>query len=396
MPHEYFALYSDKSSREKLETAFPKISENISQLCVLQVLPNNNTSDVTRKIKRFLSFDEYDVLLFLVNMQDISKDTVDHLRLVIEETEFQLKEFTGKQFIILLHFPGDNFFLHCYPAYFLDSWDICYLDSVAPTASQVAIDLKTCFHYAYGINNTDMEFMNKVVRSLLTFEFASRLLAHLGTVFPYIQSSRSTIVDLLLPENEHSIGKALTSKFCLQWSPIKMIQTLQQAANSALCLDYTLTMTDAISTIIVSNFFDFMYYILTLLTKHGVLFILLSSESSNLLNFIGCQIEKVELPTSSTQMKLLRAAIDQKTMQIPKHFPFFRIVYHAVEGVLKQDRHIVKEHVDRYAKKLEAKFKLQVSHISFNCYNNYIMHLKLIHFDFRSYSSLRLFTWIRI
>ncbi len=239
-------------------------------------------------------------------------------------------------------------------------------------ARQAVDDLKTCFYYAYNIDNTDTRFMERVVHSLLSSEFAYHLLTHLGTKFPHLVQSSEPL--LLLLENDHSIGRALQSKFCLQWSPVKMIQTLQQAANSALCLDYTLSMTDAISTIIASNFFDFMYYILTLLARHGVLFLLLNRPNPNrpdLLDLICCQIKKLEMPTSSTQMKLLRAAVVQDSInaQIPKYFPFFHIVFNAVEDILKQNRHDVKGRIDFYAKKLKAQIETQVSSLlnTFQC-----------------------------
>ena len=335
LPHEFFDFDSDAAKFEKqkkLKIAFPQLQENdISCLCVLQVLYDSVGADIPRKINKFLFMHNYEVMLLLVNMQDVSKETVNYLRLTIEESEFQMKQ--KKKFVLLLHFPSENFFIHCYPSYFHDGWNFYYLDAVAPTAHKDVIDLKTCFHYAFSNeSNCEMKSMEKVVDSLLSIEVAAFSAARNGRMLP------KKLLDLLTSESQtdkkQSIGDVLKLKFCKQWTPSRMMQTLQQSANSALSLDYTLNMTDAINTIIKSDFFNFMHYMLTLLTKHGVLSILSNKDSSRFMNLIGHQIESIDLPTSTTEIKI-QSSICIETTDIPVHFPFFHNVYHVVENLLK-------------------------------------------------------------
>lgn len=375
LPDEFFDFDSDKAKfdkQKKLEMVFPQLSQDdMSSMCILQVRPNTSCTKILGKIKKFLSMDNYGVMLFLVNMLEISKDTVNYLRLIIEEAEFEKKE--RKQFIILLHFPGDQFFLHCYPAYFLEGWDLTYLDSIAPSSTtQRVLDLKSCFYYAYKIPESSVDFMSRVVQSFLSSDFASFSLARIRTIFHEYEPPGS-LASLLSLDSDQSIGSGLTSKFCHHWSPVKMMQTLQQASNSSLCLDYTLNMTDAISTIIRSNFYDFMHYMLTLLVRHGILSIL-HSASPIVFELILCQIKSTDIPVSSTEMKLSAGTIGHKSFTTPLHFPFFHNVYHAVENSLKQNRPVSKSSNDNFIKKFEKELKEQVQHffnVFFVCFTIY-------------------------
>ncbi len=55
---------------------------------------------------------------------------VNHLRVMIEEAEFQTTPTSKKLFVLLLHFPPAMFFDSCYPSLFLRGWNHYYLDSI--------------------------------------------------------------------------------------------------------------------------------------------------------------------------------------------------------------------------------------------------------------------------
>ena len=363
MPHEVFSHDSDKQISE-LKSVFPHLKDDdVATLCVMQIFHNTTGSEITGNIRKFLFKDAYDVMIFFVNMELISKDSVNYLRLAIDEADFEAKE--KKQFILLLHFPAENFFLHCYPSFCQDEWDFYYLDSVAPTS---AVDLKNCFLYAYQDDgkSSSMKFMDKVVDSLLSLELAVFATVHIRSVIPQVVS-RSAVSELLSTGEHNSIGEALKVKFVQQWSPHRMMQTLQQAANSALSLDYTLNMTDAISTIIKSNFYDFMHYMLTVLARSNALPILFRKDvPTEILNLIRKQICSIDLPSSATQMKIQSSSIGQKSSyQI--YFPFFTDVYETVEGVLSiysTGRTKSTADVDEYGEKLKLKTRKNVRFVS--------------------------------
>ena len=367
LPHEFFDFDPEKRKFEKqrqLKIVFPQLTDNdIACLCVVQIFRNTSSSTITKNIRKFLSLDNYAVMLFLVNMEHLSVDNVNYLRFAINEAEFNAKEFDRKQFIILLQFPAENFFLHCYPSFYQDEWDFYYLDSIAPTAKDGVIDLKKCFNYAYqNEKSNELKFMDKVVESLLSLESAAFSAAHIGSILRQRRQVQRSLLSNLLSANKHnSIGGPLKAKFVQQWNPTKMMQTLQQAANSALSFDYSLNMTDAISTIIKSNFYDFMHYMLTILARHGALDILFATDvPKEFLELIHCQIENNNLPLSSTEMKIQSSIINKK-QDIDICFPFFYDVFEAVEDLCRSQNRANKRckiSVDDYAKKLES----QVEH----------------------------------
>ena len=82
-------------------------------------------------------------LLFLTaSMQDVTKKMVNHLRVIVEEAECQIKN-TSKLFVLLLHFPPAMFFNPCYPSLFLQGWDHHYLDSITPATLTRGAEVRT-------------------------------------------------------------------------------------------------------------------------------------------------------------------------------------------------------------------------------------------------------------
>jgi len=165
------------------------------------------------------------------------------------------------------------------------------------------------------------------------------------------------LYSLLSLAGSNSIGKSLKLKFCQQWTPTKMMQLLQQAANSAISQEYTLNMTDAINTLLKSSFYDFMHYMVTILKKHGILRLLLGENASKFLHLIQLQIEHYPLPKSSAEMKIESTVNDSVSYSIP-NFPFFDIVYNEIEDFLKINHSssvtdISQTHIDTLSKKLK-------------------------------------------
>ena len=358
LPHEFFAFPSDESkdeNRKKLKRVFPNIEDDtINAMCVLQVLQNSTGSDINRKVKKFLVFENYDLLMVLVNVQQISKETINYLRIMIEELEFELNE--HKHFIILLYFPSENFYKHCYPSLFLDGWNHCYLDAIAPLEK---IDLKSCFQYCFHNEiPANLMFMEKTVKSLLDTEVSAISASRIGTLQCNSEVDFASMLSLLSLAGSHSVGNSLKAKFCQQWTPTKMMQLLQQAANSAILQEYTLNMTDAINTLLKSSFYDFMHYMVTILNNHGALRLLVGDNASKFLHLIQLQIEHYPLPKSSAEMKIESKVNDSASHSMPC-FPFFNIVYDTIEDFLKVNHsgsitEMSQTHIDSLSRRLKV------------------------------------------
>ena len=84
------------------------------------------------------------VCLILGNMQEVSKKIINHVRIMIEESEILYPE-SQKVFIVLLHFPPDQLFSACYPSLFLQGWDHVYLDTIACSREDGIVDISDWF-----------------------------------------------------------------------------------------------------------------------------------------------------------------------------------------------------------------------------------------------------------
>ena len=94
-------------------------------------------------------------MLIVINMQYSTVEIVNHLRIMIEEAEaqFHSSEELNKLFVVLLHFPPEMFFNHCYPSLFLSGWDHYYLDTIAPPEEKGVIDICQWFSHCCGAVN---------------------------------------------------------------------------------------------------------------------------------------------------------------------------------------------------------------------------------------------------
>ena len=110
-------------------------------------------------------------MLIVINMQYSTVEIVNHLRIMIEEAEaqFHSSEELNKLFVVLLHFPPEMFFNHCYPSLFLSGWDHYYLDTIAPPEEKGVIDICQWFSHCCGAVNrkNPAEFLDKPLQELM-------------------------------------------------------------------------------------------------------------------------------------------------------------------------------------------------------------------------------------
>ena len=110
-------------------------------LMVCKVSSLHSQSKFEKLLEDFIKSDC--CLLFLTaSMQDVTKKMVNHLRVIVEEAESQIKN-TNKLFVLLLHFPPAMFFTPCYSSLFLQGWDHHYLDSITPETVTRGAEVRT-------------------------------------------------------------------------------------------------------------------------------------------------------------------------------------------------------------------------------------------------------------
>ena len=99
---------------------------------LLYIYTITNTSrqqNINQVVTQFFQSEQYEVLVLVANMNELNKDCISHVRLLIEEMEalFQSKIKGNKLVYFLLHFPENMLYSYCYPCLFEKSWQHVYL-----------------------------------------------------------------------------------------------------------------------------------------------------------------------------------------------------------------------------------------------------------------------------
>ena len=275
-------------------------------LMVCKVSSLHSQSKFDKLLEDFIKSNCY--LLFLTaSVQDVTEKMVNHLRVIVEEAESQIKN-TNKLFVLLLHFPPAMFFDPCYSSLFLQGWDHHYLDGKMVAA------LECMLEDAVPV-------------------IASRSVLKTGT---NASQRTSNIKDLLLKKR---IGIVLSQRFAKYWNPQTMVELLQKVSSFTYSRKSTLNITDAIQTTFRSLFFDFLVYMFAKLNADHNLDILLDEQCTQpTLELFLSLLQTIPVPN----LKLLQVISTTGFPSSPKEssyhpkFPFFKYVCEAVDKCIDE------------------------------------------------------------
>ncbi len=343
----YFPLDKDEgfvaSEWNKLTATLPEIKDRNS-ICALKIRPDMHGDYIYKKVKHFLEFDNYDLLIIYCNSKLVSKETINYTRLVIEDLEWENKIY--KKIVLIMMFPSELFFEHFYPSHYLDGWNHYYLDSIAPAINEWSINLKDCFQFSLLKDESESAHLSREIFRKLYISEVPVVCASFISLPTYDTRYKdlNTLVPLLSLGDNHWIGNVLFQKFCKQWTSRRMQQILHQAASTQNC---KISMTDSVDMLVKFKFRDFIVYMLTYLKKSGALDALFDeTKRAVFLQLICSQIEKCIIPENPAQIKL-----DITTMQNAEVessvFPFFQQIHDVIEryvrSVRKKDLQFISE-----------------------------------------------------
>ena len=329
------------SSIDKLFTALnlPRSTTMIYKLSTA-----TTSASIPEQLKQFIYHESMSVLVLIANMQEYSKDAVNHLRILIEETENNLVSTTSssKLYVVLLHFPSAMFFQHCYPSYFLNEWDHYYLDSIAPSEQKGTVDIASWFKYCCmkELDTSPCRFLEKPLQDILR-ESVPAISARLSLSRVRWPSGFDTRQALLQLFHLKSFGEILIRRFCLYWKPKVMTELSKQAANLAYSYESTLSITNAIHAIVRSSFYEFILYIVMVLNKEGALGLLLTPNANSSVQELCLKLlEHCPIPKTLQHLTIQCAALVQRdvTSDDPQKrnliFPFFGHISRVVDSLL--------------------------------------------------------------
>ena len=358
------SFQSQSSSGDEANILSPKIEQLVfsysisategsfkNRLSVLKITATSTQTTVFRRLQSFVQSETHEVMLIVINMQYSTVEIVNHLRIMIEEAEaqFHSSEELNKLFVVLLHFPPEMFFNHCYPSLFLSGWDHYYLDTIAPPEEKGVIDICQWFSHCCGAVNrkNPAEFLDKPLQELM--EEAIPALAAQFSMAEIMASDQLVVgnkVDMLKNVFQTKLGEIVRERFISYWLTSVITEVSEQAANYPHMYESTLSITDAILTIVKSSFYDFLFYVLSILRKECVLGPLSryqqDQENQKLIQLSFDLFRSYPLPKTLSNLKA--ASISEiHTVHVEDtgylqrcRYPFFNFISSLLENLLDQ------------------------------------------------------------
>ena len=327
---------------------------NVSGLFVCKLEGAQSQRSVKESLKTFMESDKM-VMLLLANMQEVSKNTVNHLRIMIEEEEAITKESsTHKLFVLLLHFPPAMFFTACYPSLFLEGWDHYYLDTIAHGLSIGIVDSVKWFYMSCIPSEQSASIVEDQFFLMLKYllrqsipHVVSRLSfgSDYSTRRPFNQKmtplERSEALQRLF---DKEVGDALCHHFQSYWKAEVMTEYLHRAVKFTQAGKTTLNITDSIHSIMKSHFLDFVVYMVDYMNDNYNLDIFFSRKSTEQVKQLFLDLTRcLPIPQKLSKLKILSSV--QQVSKCKKKvtgeylFPFFAIVCPQIMDIVKETVH---------------------------------------------------------
>ena len=302
-----------------------------------------------------------EVLLLVANMNEVLKSTINHARILIEEIELSYQKLhTNKLVFLLLHFPPNMFYNHCYPTLFLNGWQHIFLDEIGKIKDAHYLNIEKWLNISLlEENKTSYQhalseiFVNDFVWNKLLFE---SIVLSSGNVtmkqlkdFPLEDTDNEQILLqwLLFVKNEE-IQLVIKQRFYTYWQQEAMHELTYQIARYALTYHSSCTLSQTVQETIKSSFKEIVLYFICIVNHHFVIHTLKRYDSNpelqrQLICLVVCKVFSIlTIPDSLQQLQVEVALLTQKSrrdavkdISSPK-FPFFNLIFDAMESIVNQ------------------------------------------------------------
>ena len=323
---------------------------------------------VSDLLKSFATSKTQNTLLMVINMQENSKEVVNHLRIMIEETE-NYSASSRKLYVLLLHFPSSKLTSPCYPSLFLQGWDFHYLDVIGYGPQAGVIDIRDWFRQCYNSSPSPDSSIATQLNSLLREAIpviSSRVFfsSHATSSFnkPMSLPERNSILEELFFAK--GVGEVLCERFNSYWHPSVMVEYLEKAAVLSQQHERTLNVIDSLQTLFKNLFFDFLVHMVYKMNDGMNIDVIFNPDTTPAVQTLFLAVLRIYPIPKLCELKMLGIASDASAGDImnqaflsPK-FPFFHIVASAVEKLVDQSRMEVNQHVDMLSDRTEPPITL--------------------------------------
>jgi hypothetical protein len=336
------------------------VMTDVSSLTFQKLSSFTSFTTISELLKGFVSSKTKKVLLITVNMQETSKDVVNHLRIMIEEMETKTKSDSRKLFVLLLHFPSSKLSSPCYSSLFLRGWDYTYLDVIGVSAQGGAlIDIREWFKQCYTSAPSFHSMRSSIpvqLQSLLKEAIpviSSRVYfgKHQASSFnkPMNVMERNLALQKLLFDKK--VGEILCNRFHSYWQPSVMVEYLEKAAQLSQQHETSLSVIDSLQTIFKNLFFDFLVHMVYKMNQGMNIDVLFNETASSCVVELFLDVLRIIPIPKLSEIKMLGIsstdmAMSPEATYAPPKFPFFFLVASDVEKLVDQSRREVNQSVD--------------------------------------------------
>ena len=352
IPMHFLPLSRTEKEQKMLEDFF-KLESNL--LYTYIITKSTNQEKLNFFLGQFFNSDCNNVLLLSADMNKLSKDTINHTRLLIEEAEHMQSLKASKIIFLVLHFPTNMFYSHCYPSIFLRGWRHIYMDMIGQTettSTDVEEWLRICLLPSSKNPSDDHEPVSFVQDSILTSWIKEWLpmisnSIHLQCTesFPGSRKVKECWSDLLFKVKADSVIK---SRFNTYWQQNTMYELSLQAANYAITYQSTCTLSSTIEATIQSSFKNFVLFFLSVINQNMTMHTVLSQmdeekeRPGDVVQPFLRLLSVLHLPKSLKEIRLKLTVLkhqdtlssDRKSL-VPQ-FPFFPIVFETIEALVNK------------------------------------------------------------
>ena len=299
-----------------------------------------------------------EVLLLVANMNEVLKSTINHTRILIEETELSYQKFyTNKLVFLLLHFPPNMFYNHCYPTLFLDGWQHIFLDEIGKIKDVHYFNIEKWLNISLletSYQHTLSEiFVNDSVWSTLLSESivlssGNVPMKQLNDFPPDDTDNDQILLHWLMIVKIEELQLVIKQRFYTYWQQEAMHELTYQIACYALTYHSSCTLSQTVQETIKSSFKEMVLYFICIINHHFVIHTLKRYDSNpelrrQLICLVVCKVLSVlTIPDSPQQLQVEVALLTQqsrrdavKDISSPK-FPFFNLIFDAMENIVNQ------------------------------------------------------------
>ena len=357
LPSQFPSSLVDTSSVTDSRSILNELVFSDTEQLVVQKLSTMTTfTNVSELLKSFANHPTQKTVLVIVNMQETTRDVVNHLRIMIEEAESQSSD-KKKVYTLLLHFPSSKVVTHCYPAMFVQGWDFHYLDILGCSPKEVIIDIRDWFRQCCSSSlSSDCSLvtqLSSLLREAIAFIAAHMFFgSHIKSSFNRPMSLPERISSLEKLFFDKGVGDILCERFNSYWKPSVMVEYLERAAVLAQQQDTSLSVIDSLQAIFKSLFFDFLTYMVYKMNEGMNIDVVFNHECTPEISDLFLKVLKVYPIPKLSELKTLLIANDSSNFTIcdvnfsPPKFPFFCSVSSVVEKLVDQSRRDFNENVN--------------------------------------------------